>query len=183
MHADAIFTHLVSFLKECELSSCMGLEGRVRVLVRVVCLSKLPECLLDVIIRGISRHIQNGIEITIIIAAAACFHAQRPIGALSVSVAPFAVTILGASPASQGDPADYRRCEPLQTLCTLQSDSGIQPSTCSMHLIPVTLFCMDRLNGNTCQASTALISVEESAALRSASLLHLLSCQGCHYAP
>ena len=68
MHAGAIFTYLVGFLKQGELSSCMGFEGRVRVLVRVVCLSKLPECLLDVLIRGISRHIQNSIEITIIIA-------------------------------------------------------------------------------------------------------------------
>lgn len=127
MHAGAIFTYLVGFLKECKLSSCMGFEGRVRVLVRVVCLSKLPECLLDVIIRGISRHIQNGIEFTISIAAAACFHAQRPIGILSESVAPFAITILGASPASQGDPADHRRCEPLQTLCTLNQTQGFSP--------------------------------------------------------
>jgi hypothetical protein len=84
-------------LEEGELSSCVGFEGRIRVLVRVVCLSKLPECLLDVIIRGISRHVQNGVESTIIIAAAACFHARTQIGVLFGSVAPFAVAPLGIS--------------------------------------------------------------------------------------
>ena len=172
LHAGAVCTHLVGFLEEGELSSCVGFEGRIRVLVRVVCLSKLPECLLDVIIRGISRHVQNGIERSVIITAAACFHARTPIGYLFDSVAPFGVSPLKASSASRGNPPDHRPCEApsksLQgTIRFTYSALNMQHGPHSCHSILHVQIEWRHMPGQNCSHLR-----EESAMLRCTSLLY-----------